>query len=83
MPGVDPKVIRAALKLWTSTTSYLNALQARVERIDLYGAPAGEVSDRDQAGAQQWLNVLFAQRRRRESRERRAMLARLAGNRSS
>jgi sRNA-binding protein len=76
LPQADPKAIRAALMLWTTTTRYLNAVQARVERIDLYGAPAGAVSDEDQAGAKQWLNVRFAQRRRRDARERRAMLAR-------
>ena len=57
LPEADPKVIHAALKLWTTTTRYLNAVQAMVERVDLYGQPAGPVSDADRANAQQWLNV--------------------------
>jgi sRNA-binding protein len=46
LPDVDPKVIRAALKLWTSTTRYQIALQARIERINLYAAPAGPLPAR-------------------------------------
>lgn len=67
------------MRLWTQTIGYLNAVQARVERIDLYGNPAGPVSDEEQAGAQQWLNVLFGQQRRRNRQLRKEMLARAAG----
>ena len=69
MPGLDPALVRSAMKAHTASTRYLKALAGGRDRFDLDGAVAGEVTEEQRQLAETTLQDRFqrlAQRRREE-----------------
>ena len=44
LPEIEPQQLRAAMRIHTASTRYLKALSQAAVRVDLDGAPAGEVT---------------------------------------
>jgi len=73
-PDIDRKVIRSAMRLHTTSTRYLKALQRETHRYDLEGNPCEEIAQEHREHAAQTLKTRFteAARRKREKEKEEA-----------
>lgn len=70
-PDLDRKVVRAAMRIHTTSTRYLKSLEKATHRFDLDGNENGEVSEEHRAHAAQTLKERFAEsaRKKREKQK--------------
>lgn len=66
-PEIDPKLLRAALRMHTGSTRYLKATARGDQRFNLAGDPVAELSPEHRARAQA---LLDERNRRRQEEER-------------
>ena len=70
MPGLDRKVMRAALGIHTGSMRYLRAMEKARLRYDLDGTPGAEVPDTHRAHAKEQLQQRFKKEAERKKAER-------------
>jgi len=70
MPGLDRKVMRAALGIHTGSMRYLRAMEKAKLRYDLDGTPGAEVPDTHRAHAKEQLQQRFKKEAERKKAER-------------
>ena len=75
MPGLDRKVMRAALGIHTGSMRYLRAMEKAKVRYDLDGTPGAEVPDTHRAHAKEQLQQRFKEEAERKKAERDAAAA--------
>jgi ProP effector len=75
MPGLDRKVMRAALGIHTGSMRYLRAMEKAKVRYDLDGTPGAEVPDTHRAHAKEQLQQRFKKEAERKKAERDAAAA--------
>nr|MBL8457528.1 ProQ/FinO family protein [Zoogloeaceae bacterium] len=70
-PEVDRKVVRAAMRIHTTSTRYLKAMEKATHRFDFDGNENGELSAEHRAHAAQTLKERFAEsaRKKREKQK--------------
>lgn len=70
-PEIDRKVVRAAMRIHTTSTRYLKSMEKATHRFDLDGNESGEVSEEHRAHAAQTLKERFAEsaRKKREKQK--------------
>jgi ProP effector len=74
LPGVEKKALRIALALHTNSTRYLKVMEKALQRFDLDGNAAGEVTEEHRTRASEVLKERFkknAQQRREKQQEER------------
>ncbi|GAB3472619.1 hypothetical protein GCM10027321_45920 [Massilia terrae] len=72
MPGLNRKVMRAALGIHTGSLRYLKAMEKATVRYDLDGQPGEEVTDTHRAHAREQLQQRFKKEAERKRAERQA-----------
>ena len=72
MPGLDKKVMRAALGIHTGSMRYLRAMEKAKVRHDLDGAPGAEVPEAHRLHAKEQLQQRFKKEAERKKAEREA-----------
>jgi len=72
MPGLDKKVMRAALGIHTGSMRYLRSMEKAKQRFDLDGTPGAEVPDTHRAHAKEQLQQRFKKEADRKKAEREA-----------
>lgn len=72
MPGLDRKVMRAALGIHTGSMRYLRAMEKAKVRFDLDGAAGAEVTDTHRLHAKELLQQRFKKEADRKKAEREA-----------
>ncbi len=75
MPGLDRKVMRAALGIHTGSMRYLRAMEKAKVRYDLDGTAGAEVPDTHRAHAKEQLQQRFKKEAERKKAERDAAAA--------
>lgn len=65
-PDVDRKVVRAAMRIHTTSTRYLKSMEKATHRFDLDGNESGEVSEEHRTHAAQTLKERFAESARKQ-----------------
>ena len=75
MPGLDRKVMRAALGIHTGSMRYLRAMEKAKVRYDLDRTPGAEVPDTHRAHAKEQLQQRFKKEAERKKAERDAAAA--------
>jgi ProP effector len=75
MPGLDRKMMRAALGIHTGSLRYLRAMEKATVRYDLDGKPGAEVSDTHRKHAKEVLQERFKKEAERKKAEREAAAA--------
>lgn len=65
LPDIPVPIVKAAISLHTSSTPYLKSISAAMERYDLDGAVAGEVTEEQRALATSQLKERFAKSAKR------------------
>ena len=72
MPGLNRKVMRAALGIHTGSLRYLKAMEKATVRYDLDGQPGEEVTDTHRTHAREQLQQRFKKEAERKRAEREA-----------
>ncbi|WP_371868514.1 ProQ/FINO family protein [Telluria aromaticivorans] len=72
MPGLDRKIMRAALGIHTGSMRYLRAMEKAKVRYDLDGAAGAEVTDTHRLHAKELLQQRFKKEADRKKAEREA-----------
>lgn len=75
MPGLNRKVMRAALGIHTGSLRYLKAMEKATVRYDLDGQPGEEVTDTHRTHAREQLQQRFKKEAERKRAEREAAAA--------
>jgi ProP effector len=75
MPGLNRKIMRAALGIHTGSLRYLKAMEKATVRYDLDGKPGEEVTDTHRAHAREQLQQRFKKEADRKRAEREAAAA--------
>jgi ProP effector len=72
MPGLDRKIMRAALGIHTGSMRYLRVMEKATVRFDLDGTAGAEVTDTHRAHAKEVLQQRFKKEAERKKAEREA-----------
>jgi ProP effector len=70
LPGLNRKIMRAALGIHTGSMRYLRAMEKATVRYDLDGTPGAEVTDTHRLHAKEQLQQRFKKEAERKKAER-------------